>query len=489
MATGLTITRQQGQGHRREAASARFVLAVSIAATIGVVAALLWWTRWAQPSSPASEIAERLAGERWYAVVYRHIPIGHYKTLHGRTPRGDFEFRTELQFTLASETPTRIDQQLIFNRRPPHRFLRGEHATARGHASTRVSIADGTARIRRRGNASTRAVSADFTLAEYLAVEHWLAFDAPQPGAATLARAIDFDRMEVVADRWRLHAQGPQGAVVVKDGQDEVRIHLDHRHAPLGMTMGSLFSIRKVADANTARAWEDSPRLFASGVHRVPVDKAIANPQRLRRIVLAIEPAVAEVSAWLGGTTDAQLVGSVAPRPLANSGELADASAATLNHPADDERLQALARSTVADLETAGDKADALTRFVHGFLRYSDATGPRSVFDTLRDRRGDCTEFADFYTTLARAAGLPARTVVGLAYRPSNEANDAGAFALHAWNDVAIDGAWHSVDPTWGQAPADATHLPLPTATALDAIAQLHALRLRVVDAQYAQAL
>ena len=464
-------------------------MAILIAATIGVVAALLWWTWWAQPSSPASEIAERLAGERWYAVVYRHVPIGHYRTLHGRTPRGDFEFRTELQFALARETPTRIDEQLIFSRRPPHRLLRGEHATARGHARTRVSIADGTAKIQRQGNASTRAVSADFTLAEYLAVEHWLAVDAPHPGAATQARAIDFDRMEVVADRWRLHAQDAQGAVVVKDGQDEVRIRLGPDHAPLGMTMGSLFNIRKVADANTARAWEDSPRLFASGVHRVPVDKAIANPQGLRRIVLAIEPAVAEVSAWLGGTEDAQLVGSVAPRPLADSGELADSSVATLSHPADDERLQALAERAVAGLETARDKADALTRFVYSFLRYSDATGPRTVFDTLRDRRGDCTEFADLYTALARAAGLPARTVVGLAYQPSNEANDLGAFALHAWNEVAIDGAWHSVDPTWGQAPADATHLPLPTATGLDAIAQLHALRLRVVDAQYAQAL
>lgn len=479
----------QRRGITRGAASARFVLALLVAATIGVVAVLLWWARWSQPHDPPHEIADRLAGERWYAVVYRHVPIGHYRTLHGRTPAGDFEFRTDLQFALASETPTRIEEQLIFSRRPPHPFLGGEHVALKGGTRTRVSVADGTARIVRHGTASEREIAADFTLAEYLAVEHWLAFDSPKPGAATRALSIDFDRLDVVEDEWRLLGQGPREAVVVKDGREEVRIRLDHDHAPLGMTIGSLFNIRKVADANTARAWEGSPRLFASDAHRVPVDKAIANPQGLRRITLAIEPAVAEVSAWLGGTANAQLAGDTVPRPLADAGELADASMATVSYPADDERLQALAERAVARLDTARDKAEALTRFVSRFLRYSDAAGPRTVFDTLRDRRGDCTEFADFYTVLARAAGLPARTVVGLAYRPSNPANDAGAFALHAWNEVVIDGAWHSVDPTWGQVPADATHLPLPTATALDAIAQLPALRFRVMEAEYEQAL
>ena len=89
---------------------------------------------------------------------------------------------------------------------------------------------------------------------------------------------------------------------------------------------------------------------------------------------------------------------------------------------------------------------------------------------------------------LGRAAGLPTRTVTGLVYRPG-AAEGPGAFVLHAWNEVVVDNAWRSVDPTWGQTQADATHLPLPPETMLDAIAHLPKLRLRVVDAQYAQAL
>ena len=99
--------------------------------------------------------------------------------------------------------------------------------------------------------------------------------------------------------------------------------------------------------------------------------------------------------------------------------------------------------------------------FVHNHVRYHDTERAGSVFDTLRDRVGDCTEFADLYTTLARAIDLPARTVIGLAYQ-ATLTEGAGAFALHAWNEVAIDGFWRSVDPTWGQTVADVTHLTLP---------------------------
>ena len=476
----------QRRGASSGAASPPFVLTVAVAATIGVVAALLWL---AQPSDPTGEIAARLAGERWYAVVYRHVPIGHYRTWHGRSSEGEFEFRTELRFALARETPTRIEERLVFGASPPHPFLRGEHVAAGGETHTRVTIEGGTARIAQQDKVREREVAFDFMLADYLAVEHWLSFDAPQPGATRSARSIDFDRLEVVDDLWRLQALEPSGAVVVKAGRDEVRIQLARDHAPLGMAMGNLFSIRKVADAHTARAWENEAPLFASAAHRVPVDRAIANPQALRRIILAIEPASQQTSAWLGGTADARLNGSIAPQPVANADETAQATAATVSFPADDERLRKLAERAVAGADTTRDKAAALTRFVSRFLRYSDATGPRTVFDTLRERRGDCTEFADFYTTLGRAVGLPTRTVVGLAYRPSEAPNEAGVFAPHAWNEVTIDGAWHSVDPTWGQAPADATHLPLPPATALDAIAQLPTLRFRVVAAEYQPAL
>ena len=117
---------------------------------------------------------------------------------------------------------------------------------------------------------------------------------------------------------------------------------------------------------------------------------------------------------------------------------------------------------------------------MHHHLGYRDTAGGRTVFDTIRDRNGDCTEFADLFTTLASATGLPARTVIGLAYLSESQ-----AFALHAWNEVAIDGDWRGVDPTWGETRIGATHFPLPSDGALAAIAQLPHLRFRVVETEY----
>ena len=134
----------------------------------------------------------------------------------------------------------------------------------------------------------------------------------------------------------------------------------------------------------------------------------------------------------------------------------------------------------MGSLESPRQKANALTLFVHHHLSYRDTAGGRTVFDTIRDRTGDCTEFADLFTTLARAAGLPARTVVGLAYQDGSQ-----DFGLHAWNEVVIDGHWRGVDPTWGQTRIDATHLPLPADGALSTIAALPQLRFRVVEARY----
>jgi transglutaminase-like putative cysteine protease len=52
---------------------------------------------------------------------------------------------------------------------------------------------------------------------------------------------------------------------------------------------------------------------------------------------------------------------------------------------------------------------------------------------------------------MARALGVPARTVAGLLYAK-------GRFYYHAWAEVYL-GDWVAVDPTLDQVPADAAHV------------------------------
>jgi hypothetical protein len=95
--------------------------------------------------------------------------------------------------------------------------------------------------------------------------------------------------------------------------------------------------------------------------------------------------------------------------------------------------------------------AELLTHWVHDNLRRQVAASVPSAEKVLETRRGDCNEYATLYVALARAAGLPSRTVSGLVYLN-------GRFYYHAWAEVYL-GDWVAVDPTFNQYPADAAHL------------------------------
>lgn len=441
-------------------------------------------------TSQAATIADRLAGERWYVVAFRHTPIGHFRTRNNRTAAGDFEFRTELRFKLGPGEQTRIEDRLLFHRRPPHRLLIAEHASFAGDApQLQVTLGNGYAETTAGGEKQRKPTDTDLTLAEYLTVERWLAStfrsgtgEDSANGDVVHAGTVDFDRLAIVTQRWRISENSetlPKSVEITKeDDQRTTRVVLDQNHVPLRMEIGNLFFMQRVADETAARIWEQSARLFATNGTQVPVNEHIANAEALQYLVLAVDHERDE-AIWPGASVT-QLTAEADPRVPAKEEDIARARAITASFPTDDSRVQALAARAVAGIEDQHGQADALTLFVHHHLRYHDSDSARTVYDTLRERRGDCTEFADLYTTLARAIGLPARTVVGLVYRA-----DEQAFAAHAWNEVAIDQTWRGVDPTSGATRLDATHLRLPDEWALAALAQLPDIKFRVLEARY----
>ena len=95
--------------------------------------------------------------------------------------------------------------------------------------------------------------------------------------------------------------------------------------------------------------------------------------------------------------------------------------------------------------------ARRLTMGVNRLLEKEVTFSLPNAVQVLEARRGDCNEHTVLFVAMARALGLPSRTAVGLVY--VNE-----AFFYHAWPEVWL-GEWVAVDPTFGQYPADATHL------------------------------
>jgi hypothetical protein len=95
--------------------------------------------------------------------------------------------------------------------------------------------------------------------------------------------------------------------------------------------------------------------------------------------------------------------------------------------------------------------AQQLNRSVFSMVKKEITLSVPSAVQVLENRRGDCNEHTVLYVALARSLGLPARTAVGLVYL-------RGSFYYHAWPEVWL-GQWVAVDPTFGDVPADATHI------------------------------
>jgi transglutaminase-like putative cysteine protease len=134
--------------------------------------------------------------------------------------------------------------------------------------------------------------------------------------------------------------------------------------------------------------------------------------------------------------TDTALRAELAAEPLVQAG---------------DPRIQAQARQIVGRERRAGRVAELLTRWVYDNLEKRITISVPSAVRVLEDRSGDCNEHTVLYVALARALGLPARTAAGVVYL-------RGQFYYHAWPEVWL-GEWVAVDPTFGQFPADASHL------------------------------
>ncbi|MGC9043084.1 MAG: transglutaminase-like domain-containing protein [Myxococcota bacterium] len=119
----------------------------------------------------------------------------------------------------------------------------------------------------------------------------------------------------------------------------------------------------------------------------------------------------------------------------------------------DSEEVMALAKKIT---EGSRDELDALERindYLFANIKKKNIIGIPDAANTLKNMEGDCNEHAVFFVALARALGIPARIVGGVAYLN-------GRFYYHAWVEAYLDG-WRSYDPTWGESPADVGHIRL----------------------------
>jgi transglutaminase-like putative cysteine protease len=133
--------------------------------------------------------------------------------------------------------------------------------------------------------------------------------------------------------------------------------------------------------------------------------------------------------------------------------------------PSDHAEIVALKKSIVGKEREPAAQARLLATWVAREIKGS-VTDSQSPLETLKNRSGNCQSHARLYTALARAAGIPTRFVSGLVYAAGQ------GFLYHSWAESYLDG-WTSVDPTFGELPANLTHIKLFEGDAPDDMAPL----------------
>ena len=117
----------------------------------------------------------------------------------------------------------------------------------------------------------------------------------------------------------------------------------------------------------------------------------------------------------------------------------------------DHPRIRDHARQILGEENDAYRAILRLKTSVYNEIKKQPTISIPNALEVLSTKKGDCNEHTVLFNAIARAAGIPARTVVGMVYL-------RGAFYYHAWSEVWL-GRWISLDSVLDQFPADVTHI------------------------------
>lgn len=144
--------------------------------------------------------------------------------------------------------------------------------------------------------------------------------------------------------------------------------------------------------------------------------------------------------------------GQIVVRDLPFTGE----DGAGAQGPAPGSALKAAVAEAIGTETDPAERVELLLDWLDANLAREPREGTPAAETILSERRGDATEFTALFVAMARAAGVDARTRVGLLPRRT-------ALHLHPWAEVRL-GDWTPVDPYLGELPAGPLRIRLAPA-------------------------
>jgi hypothetical protein len=418
----------------------------------------------------------------WYGAYVQNKKMGYIKTALERLGEKDNPvYRVTLLLRVIGQSAgQRLDleqlQEEDFEGRPPYRLLRAR-SRARAGEAVQESVLRRTAKgfrlvIRSKGQETIKeAPPLDLTLADVLAADVWLR-SHPPVGAKVLTQDLNLDDMRLDRERRTLLATKKalvRGVPMIYHEVESLSLRhkikalerYDEQGVLLSGRIGGAFEMRLEPEAQ-AKNVEGGADLFLLGL--VKIDRPLGDSRTITRLIVQVQGKEAPALPTGPGQ---QLERDAAGRLLLKLGkgfgrprkatpeEIKDNLAATVSYPADNAKIQALARQAIGKARTDREKVRCLVHFVHQYVQPSYRNKGLIVLDLLEKKEGDCTAYAALLTTLARAAGIPCREVSGLLYVGDSQK----AFGAHAWNEVVLDGRWTPVDASCNEPELDAAHI------------------------------
>jgi hypothetical protein len=252
--------------------------------------------------------------------------------------------------------------------------------------------------------------------------------------------------------------------------------------------LGGIFDIRAEKEATAKRLDAEEVDLLAAS--SIEVDRRLGNAKKVESLTLEASGLdeftlpTSHRQRVKTGKDGAVIVELVRDRRADKAVPLTDPERkrylrATPTLQSDDAKIRKLAKQIVGTEQDPIKMAGLLEKWVYERLRKTMAENASTALDVLENRAGDCTEHTLLFVALARAAGIPAREVGGLAYL--DDPNPL--FGWHAWGEIHDGHQWVTVDPTWNEIYVDATHIKFSEGSEdLGFINVIGSLKLKVVD-------
>lgn len=420
---------------------------------------------------------------RWMSVYFHGFKAGWAvhslgpATMEGRAcVSSSFEMTTEFKaLSVVHQRFTSVRKW--YDKAPPHRAFLIEQTEKMGNQTRRVVMRneDGGTRyvvdVTEGGEAKPRQfVPLDIRLAQETSPRVWAADAARRPGDAFTTASLHPSWMlksgEQTATllreaRW----SGPTGPIPVwemdafnHDTQTRSLMRVSRRDGkPVTLALDANMELR----IDTETAAKQMPGL-APDVYvltGIRASRRLGDPALLSEVVVELTAPkgkqVPDLPETANQTVERKPNGSVIVKMSRNGGkpqmasaeDRAEALKSTPRYPLDNETVRKLA---VRAVKGAGDDRSAvqnLLRFTRSYIKEALNAKSLTVMDVIQSKKGDCTAHALLFTTLARAAGIPARETRGWIY--SGDRNQA--FGGHAWSEVILDGQWVPVDSVWAE--------------------------------------